>query len=539
MTRFYQFFVALACLVIGNVANGQRIVDIPASDDPGKPTDLTPAIMGDTMPSGDRMDNNTVYRLANGVVYTITSPIRNTPDWPLQIEAVDLEQTEQRHKPVITTTPNDVGDYPRVLEASGDVHFRNLWIINGARGPGENPGNGMMRFFGTRSKITVTDCVLEKDRGGLLSFRADSLRVYVDNCILRNAGNRFAISGNGRAIDCRNFSVDTLIVRNSVMHNITDRILRSLGAVLPHNYIEFDQNTIFNHVGKHGCFIFAMAHAVKVTNNLMINPLMLGASPYYANEQNNPDGTVNKVFTLDTLVDPTIVTISNNNIFWTQDIIDIWAKHDTVSRPPIYSTLIAQAMGDTSNGHFEEVLELNNVPKRLNEYLDAWLANPNSEELPDYLVEDIGVAGTALDFGNLFDFLGTIDDQPDFDPCYDVSGTISGTAATDGGPVGARTICNLSTSIFQDDHNPALLFTMSPNPVRAQVNLAYRLSKSGLVRLSIYDLGGRLVEIVVNDIQQAGSHSQLWKAPEEMPRGAYLTRLQTQEGQMTKVIILE
>ncbi len=538
MTGYYHVsIVLLATFALGSI-NAQRIVDIPPSDDPAKPTDLSPLINGDTLPSGERVDNNTIYRLANGVVYTITSQLENTPEWTLHLEAADRTQTAQRDKPIVTTTPNDAGDYPRVMGASGDVTLINLWIINGARGPGENPGNGMMRFFGTGARIIVKDCVLEKDRGGLLSLRADSLRVYVDNTVMRNAGNRFAISGNGRAIDCRTFSVDSLVVKNSVMHNITDRILRSLGAVKPHHYIEFDHNTIFNHVGKHGCFIFAMAHEVKVTNNLMVNPLMLGASPYYANEQNNPDGNVNKVFTLDTLVDPTTVTISNNNIFWTQDIVDVWAKHDTVSRPPIYSTLIAEAMGDTTNGHFEEEVELNNVPTRLTEYLDAWLANPGSESLPDYMVEDSAVAGTNLDFGNLFDFVGVKDGMGDFDPCYDVANTISGTAATDGGPIGARTICGLTTSVYDNALNHNLELAVFPVPIKEHMQVSYKLLASGLTRLSLYDMKGTLVQILINEVQTAGSHHLTWSAPATMPIGGYVLRLQTEIGQMTRKIVI-
>ncbi len=421
--------------------HAQRIVNVPVSGDVNNPTDLTIWIMGDTLANGARQDNNTIYRLVNGATYTVTAQLENTADWPLHIEALNLTQVAQDIKPKIIRSLNLEGNYPPVIWSSGDVTLKNLWIIGGEMDPGQQHGWGRCRFFGHRSRVIVEDCVMEKDRGGFLQFRADSIVVHVDNCVFRNGGDRFFLGGNGRAIDTRQYALDTLIVKNTVMHNLQDRVFRSLGNLLPHNYIEFDHCTIFNAVGRNGCFVFEKAHNIKITNNLMINPLMLGASPYYADEQTNPDGNVNKIFTLNELVSPTNVTISNNNIFWTQDVIDVWAQHDTVNRPPIYSTLIAQAMGDTTGGHFEEVLQLNNVPINITQYVEDLLNDPSAQDMFDIIVQDSSFEGTPRDFGNLFDFLGASDGQGDFDPYYDEIKTISGSAATDGGPIGIRRKC--------------------------------------------------------------------------------------------------
>ncbi|MCB0666065.1 MAG: T9SS type A sorting domain-containing protein [Saprospiraceae bacterium] len=539
MMRFYNLFFGVMLILLGGTVMAQRIVDIPPSDDPTSPADISLVIMGDTMPTGERMDNNTVYRLANGSVYTVTSRLENTEDWPLQIEAADLTKTAQIDKPVITRTPNADGAYPQVIWSSGDVTLKNLWIIGGETGPGEQQSWGQCRFFGTGSRVIVTDCLMEKDRGGFLQLRANDMKIYVDNCVFRNGGNRFILEGNGRGIDTREFAVDTLIVRNTVIHNIIDRVFRSLGNVTPHNYIEFDHCTVFNHFGRHGCFVFEQAHNIKITNNLLINPNMMGASPRYADEQNNPDNEVNKIFTLDTLVDPTNVTISNNNIFWTEDVKAVWAKYDTVSKPPVYSTLIQQAMGDTTNGYFTEELELNSVPINITEYLDDLYANPAAEDMFDFVVQDSALQGTARDFGNLFDFLGIADGMGDFSPCYDVNNTMSGTAATDGGPIGALTICGLeTTSVYERAIDLNLNFGASPNPISTSANFAYHLDRPGLVRLSIYDLTGRTVQVLVNDFQSDGDYNFEWRVPAQMPLGTYIARLQTQQGQMATKLML-
>ncbi len=539
MKRYYYLFCLFAAIFCNLTVNGQeaqRIIEVET--DNFNPTNLSDVINGDTMPTGERMDNNTIYRLMNGGVYITNARIENTAEWPIQIEAMDLTTTAQGQKPVITRVPNASGDYQPVIWASGDVTLKNLWIISGETGPGEQHNWGQSRFFGANSRVIVRDCIIEKDRGGFLQFRADSIKCYVDNCIFRNGGNRFILEGNGRGIDSHQFAMDTLIVRNTVIHNIVDRVFRSLGNVIPHNWIEFDHCTIFNQFGRHGGVVLEQAQNFKFTNNLWINPNMLGASPRYADEQNNPDNEVNKVFTLDTLVDPTNVIISNNNLFWTQDVRDIWAKHDTVNQPPVYSTLIQEAMGDTTGGYFSEEVELRNVPVRITQYLDDLLANPAAEDMFDVIVQDITAQGTNRDFGNLFDFVGALDGEGDFDPCYDLDGTQSATAATDGGPIGVRSLCGLLTSVYDQKVNPELELVISPNPVRDQMNIAYELQKNGLTRINIYDMTGRLVEVVANQFQHSGLQTIDWSAPQAMPNGNYLLHLQTQEGQMVKKFTL-
>jgi hypothetical protein len=184
-------------------------------------------------------------------------------------------------------------------------------------------------------------------------------------------------------------------------------------------------------------------------------------------------------------------------------------------------------------------LELNNVPIRITEYLDDLLANPMAEDMFDHVVQDSSLAGTEFDNGNLFDFLGVADGQGDFDPCYDITNTISGTASTTGGPIGVLTPCGYATtSVYENKVNENLGFLVSPNPVKQATNFSYELDQPGLVRLSIYDVTGRVVEVVVEDYRAAGSYNIEWSAPEQMPLGTYIVRLQTQQGQMATKLML-
>ena len=69
-------------------------------------------------------------------------------------------------------------------------------------------------------------------------------------------------------------------------------------------------------------------------------------------------------------------------------------------------------------------------------------------------MQDSSAEGTARDFGNLFDFLGAADGEGDFNPFFDEANTISGTAATDGGPIGVRRSC-LYTDVLSWNGNTA------------------------------------------------------------------------------------
>ncbi len=55
-------------------------------------------------------------------------------------------------------------------------------------------------------------------------------------------------------------------------------------------------------------------------------------------------------------------------------------------------------------------------------------------------------------------------------------------------------------------HSPA------PNPFRESTRLSYSLPRAGMVSLSVFDLGGRVVSRVVNAHKEAGSHSADWAA---------------------------
>jgi len=312
---------------------------------------------------------------------------------------------------------------------------------------------------------------------------------------------------------------------NTIVHNIQDRFFRSQGAVVPHNYIKIDHCTSFNTAGRHGHIQLGRVKTAIIANNVFSNPIMLGSSPVYTDEQTQPDNSLHKVITLDTLFAETDLTIAGNNIFWTSDVTDYWATVDSINPPGILSDLIVQSMGmnaDSGSAYFSEVVSFDSVPGTILQYVQDLYANPQSDSMFDFIVEDVLVAGTAFDSGNLFDLSET-------SPCYATSAA-SATASTTGGAIGVTSICpqlwNPGTATSNEDILKGSAFKVYPNPVAGQANFALALENPGKVKLEVYDLSGRMVSVVTERVLTAGVQTLSWTVPANLNGGLYFARLQ-------------
>ncbi len=74
-----------------------------------------------------------------------------------------------------------------------------------------------------------------------------------------------------------------------------------------------------------------------------------------------------------------------------------------------------------------------------------------------------------------------------------------------------------------------------PNPFSGSTTIPFLLSEPGAVRLSVYDMLGRRVALLVDDDRAAGLHSAVWTVGGH-GSGVYLTRLDvaTESGQVVE-----
>jgi len=77
-----------------------------------------------------------------------------------------------------------------------------------------------------------------------------------------------------------------------------------------------------------------------------------------------------------------------------------------------------------------------------------------------------------------------------------------------------------------------------PNPFSLMTRINYSLPEAGNVLLEVYDITGKKVASLVNEKKSAGTHSCLFLAGENFPRGVYVARLTFNESTATKRMIL-
>lgn len=83
-----------------------------------------------------------------------------------------------------------------------------------------------------------------------------------------------------------------------------------------------------------------------------------------------------------------------------------------------------------------------------------------------------------------------------------------------------------------------------PNPFNPETHIDFTLSEAGRVRLSVFDLSGRLVQVLANEGLRSGPHQRVWNGRDQsgrtQPSGVYYFRLQTSQGVfMQKAMLLK
>jgi photosystem II stability/assembly factor-like uncharacterized protein len=125
---------------------------------------------------------------------------------------------------------------------------------------------------------------------------------------------------------------------------------------------------------------------------------------------------------------------------------------------------------------------------------------------------------------------------------YSVSFTDAktGTAVGEGGTIlrtntgGVTAVKEELVSILPSDF---ALMQNYPNPFNTSTTIQYAVGKSGLVSLTVYDLLGQEVAVLVDGERPAGIHSVVWDASTQAS-GVYFYRLQADTFIDTKKLIL-
>ncbi|MBN2227002.1 MAG: T9SS type A sorting domain-containing protein [candidate division Zixibacteria bacterium] len=104
----------------------------------------------------------------------------------------------------------------------------------------------------------------------------------------------------------------------------------------------------------------------------------------------------------------------------------------------------------------------------------------------------------------------------------------------------------MTTPVHDDDHgtlpNDHVLSQNHPNPFNSSTKISYRIPKRSDVTLQVYDILGRKVTTLVNEIQSAGTYSAVWDGlgatGQRVASGIYLYRLSANGFTQTRKMIL-
>ena len=515
------------------MANAQRYVTI----NPGVDDNIYITIQADSAARIQALPIQTIYLLKRDALYSAVTTINNT-NYYLIIKAEDGGGL----LPYVYPLADAAGNYHHFLETSTGATLENIEFD--MLTPTGSYGN---RSLGanTRATLRIKSCIIEHDRGAATTCWGDSTSIFLEDCFIHSVGHPKTIGGNGRVFDVRATNhTDTLSAVNCTFFDLTQAIVRVGGGDF--DYIKFDHCTSLQ-LERGGSINAAITKHLVVTNNLWIDQDCLGGRLFtYTIGSVCSDAIVR----MDTVLDGTIVTIRNNDIYWDPAYKTIWENHglepftylpfpdsasykawaaqsdpDSVMMPTTIRKETWDAMGaDTVNAYFSERLNFKSPPPTLLDFTTALLNDWNATELPDNW------------------YWGTKDS---IDLSYGTTAR-SYTAGDYGLPLGDLNWFPDKKTVWltgvNDKKNDNLLTKFSleqnyPNPFNPSTVIKYNLAKSHFVTLKIFNLLGQEVASLVNQQQTVGEHTVNFKA-NNLSSGIYFYQLKSGSFSQTKKMML-
>ncbi len=434
--------------------------------------------------------------------------------------------------PLVQQAPKNDGKYSgEDFKLFADATFINLHF-NGIRKSRSNATGRAIRLGTSQVKLTVDGCVFERYwlRTIGLNDKDSSVIHYTNNIHLWD-GKEDRID-NGRFLDCRAASVDSLFVINNTFLNCNDRFIRHMGGGLkPIKYAKIDHNTFYGNIGYRPPFQFRLIEELEFTNNIIANVGLLGtdSASNRLDEIAYQEPKAICIFTISgTDSVNTNITMRNNNVFTEQRFKDLLSVNpDTVQAAPLFNKEWADRI-DEATAVQEEELTFAKAPS-----LDSLVA-----EIQNYFQGGTNWSNTG--FITRTEVLAPEEVNMNYG-----TAASSYTAADNGLPLGDLNWYpdkkqEWITGVEEINSNIPSKFTVKqnyPNPFNPTTNIEFSIPLKSKVSLKVFNVLGQEVAQLVNKELAAGNYNVNFDAS-NLTSGIYFYTLSSSNFTQTKKMIL-
>jgi hypothetical protein len=551
MSRSLRVLLPALLLVLGVTAVfGQHEMFLPK---PVTTTYLDGIILGDTLASGARADSQRVYVLQRGGVWQWQNSVANI-GWKLSIVASDtgtgaMPRIYGRPVPGTTATPYQLVDVEGSILIKGlcisGYYDKDTSALNTYGCPfiffrRANPSPDREEFFNNvfnNAGQAYASC-----------FGSASVVKFVDNKMANDGVPPVNDLGNGRMVDFRNVSLDSAIFINNTLAYGFDRALRHRNSVGRIDAWVIDHNTIYENGGRYGLISLGATGAlVKITNNLLVDPMAFGADTssfrqgdFAECNEFDANGKVRMAWVFNMQTAPMDTMAGHKNTTWNiaknyyyitpqvQAAYDSchkmgWDPNIWAGRPMTDS--IKHKLADTANA-FIQLTDLSftkmsapfpqvvlyatmPAPEGTGGLSSGGVWQPYEKHLTEYYRDTMDLSYSTSN------------------PAY--------TGGTGGFPVGdlnwfpSRKATWALTNGVEETIGAVVpeTYTLSqnyPNPFNPSTQIEFSLPKQSQVTLKVFNLLGQEVAMLVNGVLTAGSHRATFNAS-NLSSGVYFYTL--------------